>query len=291
MKERKFGSNLSLSELTFGTMRFKFNNDTEAEKLIKKTIDCGINTFHSSFEYESHEYFCQIFSKVKKLYPSTNFHHIVKLGEPHFDSDYFNPKRFERIIDKQLIDLGTDRIDIVQWLLRHTPNTNKYRIKILKESFLEFNETVESLKKKGKINCIGSHPYTKEFAYKCGNLCNIECWITYLNLVEIEWYPLLKDPFLAIRPLAGGGLLKNDHIWNFLKKHDFFEDTNKLKICSTFPLLHPNVKTIITSIKNLDQLIELQNIFENTYIDLDLFNSIISFLRKNKSIKLNEPID
>ena len=57
-------------------------------------------------------------------------------------------------------------------------------------------------------------------------------------------------------------------------------------MCSTFPLLHPNVKTIITSIKNLDQLIELDK-----NVDIDLFNSIISFLRKDKRIKLNEPID
>lgn len=291
MKRRKLLSDIDISELTFGSMRFEFDNDFEAEKLLRESIKIGINTFHTSFEYPSHNYFASIFRKVKKDFPSSHFHHIVKLGEPHFDSNIFNPKRFERIIDNQLLALNTERIDIVQWLLRHSPNTNKYRLKILEESLITFNETIKKLKKTGKIKSIGSHPYSLEFAKKVGSLNNIEYWITYLNLLEIEWQPLLDKPFIAIRPLAAGKILKNNQIWRYLKNHSYFDKKSKLESTLKFPLLHPNVKSLITSVRNLSQLNSLEKVFENTNVDLDLFNSISSFINNEKRIKINEPID
>lgn len=291
MKKRKLCNEINTSELTFGSMRFEFDSDFEAEKLLRESINIGINTFHSSFEYPCHSYFAYIFRKVKKDFPSTHFHHIVKLGEPHFDSNYFNPKRFEKIIDEQLLALNTDRIDIVQWLLRHSPNTNKYRLRILEELYPTFNETIKSLKKSGKIKSIGSHPYTLEFAKKANSLNKIECWITYLNLLEIKWKPLLDKPFIAIRPLAAGKIIKNHQIWEYLKKHNYFVKNSKLESTLKFPLLHPNVKTIITSIRNLDQLNNIEKTLKNTTVDLNLFNSICSFIKKNKNIKINEPID
>jgi len=290
MKQRKFSNDISTSELTFGSMRFEFNSDSEAENLIRESIEIGINTFHTSFEYPCHSYFSYIFGKVKKDFPSKHFHHIVKLGEPHFDSNIFNPKRFESIIDEQLLALNSERIDIVQWLLRHTPNTNKFRLKILEESYLRFNETVKNLKKEGKIKSVGSHPYSFEFAKKVDLLSKIDCWVTYLNLLEIEWEQLLDKPFIAIRPLAAGKILKNNQIWELLKKHSYFDKKNKLELALKFPLLHPNVKTLIISIRNLDQLDSIENALKDTSLDLNLFNSIIFFLKKKK-IQINEPID
>ena len=290
MKKRKLSNEINTSELTFGSMRFKFDSDSEAEKLLRAAIKAGINTFHTSFEYPCHNYFTSIFGKVKKDFPSKHFHHIMKLGEPHFDSNIFNPIRFENIIDEQLLALNTERIDIVQWLLRHSPNTNKYRLKILEECHLEFKETVEKLKKAGKIKSIGSHPYSLEFAKKVDSLNNIECWLTYLNILEIEWEPLLDKPFIAIRPLAAGKIFKYDEIWRLLEKHSFFNKKSKLESALKFPLLHPNVKTLITSIRNLNQLNTLEKALKNTSFDLDLFNSVTFFLKKNK-IKIQEPID
>lgn len=291
MKRRRLCEEINTSELTFGSMRFEFNSDSEAEKLLRESIKIGINTFHTSFEYPCHNYFASIFKKVKKDFPSVHFHHIIKLGEPHFDSNTFNPKRFERIIDEQLLALNTERIDIVQWLLRHSPNTNKYRLKILEESHLKFNETIKNLKQAGKIKSIGSHPYSLKFAKKVDSLSSMECWVTYLNLLEIEWKPLLEKPFLAIRPLAAGKIVKNNEIWGYLKKHSYFVRKSKLESTLKFPLLHPNVKTLITSIRNLNQLNSLEKVLENSYVDLDLFNSITYFIEKNEKIKIDEPID
>lgn len=290
MKKRKFSNEINISELTFGSMRFEFNSDSEAEKLIRESIIKGINTFHTSFEYPCHNYFSYIFGKVKKDFPSKHFHHIVKLGEPHFNSNIFNPKRFESIIDEQLLALNTERIDIVQWLLRHTPNTNKYRLKILEESYLRFNETVKNLKKAGKIKSLGSHPYSLEFANKVDSVSKIECWVTYLNLLEIEWERLLNKPFIAIRPLAAGKILKNNQLWGLLKKHSYFDKKNKLALAIKYPLLHPNVKTLVISIRNLEQLDSLEKALKDTSLDLNLFNSITFFLKKKK-IRINEPID
>ena len=47
-------------------------------------------------------------------------------------------------------------------VIKTYPNTNKYRLKILEESYLRFNETVKNLEKEGKIKSVGSHPYSFE---------------------------------------------------------------------------------------------------------------------------------
>ena len=291
MFRRHLVNDLFLSELTFGTMRFKFNNDSDADELLKQAINLGITTFHTSFEYETHKYFSDRFAEVKKNYPSIDFQHIVKLGEPHFDSKIFSQARFEKIIDDQLLALNTERIDIVQWLLRHTPNKDNLRIKVFEESSSLFTEIVLKLKQKGKIRSIGSHPYSKKFAERISDLEEIESWITYLNVIELEWLKLQTKPFIAIRPLAAGKLLKNTKIWQFLNKHEFFNSQTKLESLCLYPLLNPNVKSLILSIKNTNNLYSLNDVFSKTYSDLDMFNQITDFLKNEKNIKINEEID
>ena len=79
MKKMKLSNEINTSEITFGSMRFKFDSDSEAEKLLRAAIKAGINTFHTSFEYPCHNYF-KYFRKVKKDFPSKHFHQIMKLG-------------------------------------------------------------------------------------------------------------------------------------------------------------------------------------------------------------------
>ena len=52
----------------------------------------------------------------------------------------------------------------------------------------------------------------------------------------------MDKPFIAIRPLAAGKILKNNQLWGLLKKHSYFDKKNKLALALKFPLLHPNVK-------------------------------------------------
>lgn len=291
MKRRNLQNNLSISELTFGTMRFEYDNDYEAEILLKKAIDLGVTSFHTSFEYKSHNYFKEIFAKVQSFFPSKHFQHIIKLGEPHFDSKYFDASRFEKIIDKQLLELKAERIDVVQWLLRHTPNEDKFRIKILEDSIFELSELVSKLKKKGKIALFGSHPYSIKFAEKVSSFSHLDIWITYLNLIEKEWIPLLDKPFIGIRPLAAGKLMKKNDIWKYIRENDFFYGRGKLESLCLYPLLHPNVKSLIISIRNLNNLDALDKVIDKSNIDLDTFNKVTTFLSNKEDIKLEEAID
>ena len=68
MKRRIVNKDLSLSEFTFSSIRLLKQNISveDAKLLIRKAIEYGIVSFHSSFEYESYDYFKAIFCDVKK---------------------------------------------------------------------------------------------------------------------------------------------------------------------------------------------------------------------------------
>ena len=119
MQRRKLGgTDVDLSLITLGSMRFANDRLTskEAYNLLSYLIDQGVTSFHTSHEYSTHQYFTETLRRYKVDHPAKKFQHIIKLGEPHFDSNFFCPNRFRTIIEQQLIELQTDCIDIVQWL-------------------------------------------------------------------------------------------------------------------------------------------------------------------------------
>ena len=189
--------------------------------------------------------------RYKVDHPAKKFQHIIKLGEPHFDSNFFCPNRFRTIIEQQLIELQTDCIDIVQWLLRHSPNEDAFRIPILKDSLASFIDITEQLKQEGKIRAIGCYPYSMTFAKEIKTRPIIDCWVTYLNLHEREIIPHLNKPIVAIRPLAAGRILNDQTLISLLQKEEFFAQYTALEMAILFPLLNPSVTSLMTSITSL----------------------------------------
>lgn len=260
----------------------------DARLLIRKAIDYGITSFHSSFEYESYKYFKAIFCDVKKDFPNKKFEHIIKLGEPHFDSNTFNPKRFRKIVEDQIYQLKTERIDVVQWLLRHTPNEDKFRLQILEDCFEEFNLISSKLKKEGKIGIVGCYPYSQKFASEINNKKKPDCWITYFNLIQRNWKDLTSDCFLAISPFAEGVLLRSNYLSDILSKNSFMKNKTIIESSLLFPLLNPNIKTLIGSVSNLSQLLDCVNAINKSYVDQEEFEKVCYFLENNGSrIRIN----
>jgi aryl-alcohol dehydrogenase-like predicted oxidoreductase len=127
---RIFGqTGILLSNITLGTMRFsaeRIGSQDQAVSLLEYLYDQGINTYHTSHEYETHTFFCDAFKQFKKK-AARDTTHIVKLASPHFEENDFTFATLEKNIDLQLQELNIEQIDIVQWLFRQKNNVDEIR--------------------------------------------------------------------------------------------------------------------------------------------------------------------
>lgn len=198
---------LNLSKISLGTMRFKDKNLTvkEVVRIIEESYELGIDSHHSSFEYNSYDLYLKSLKKAKK-----RVKHIVKLSSPHFNSNFFSAKSLEKKVDEQLIKLNTETIDVLQWLLRSNPINDIDRLKILNDQKDEINDSLNELKNKGKIKSSFSFPYSKKFADEVLRVKAIDGIISYLNKEELEYSNIANEfPFIGIRPLFAGKIIKD----------------------------------------------------------------------------------
>ncbi len=296
MNNREFGqSGIKLSPITFGSMRLDSNRiELEAAvELLTYLYDSGVNTFHSSHEYETDSFFCQVMQQFRSRHPGSEIVHIAKIGAPHFDEDKFNSAKLVTLIENRLQQLDTERIDLVQWLVRHQPNDDQNRLPILTECQAELGETWAQLQKQGKVGALASFPYSVPFAEAvlqfptCGGL------VTYLNLLELEMTPFLDEMehagqgYVAIRPL-GGGLITTETLAQ--KDENTTNDADKLegmltaleipvadltKFAVQFPLLHPAVASVMVSVTSINHAAEIIAAVDGIKSDRTAFNNIL----------------
>lgn len=277
MNQREFGrSGIKLSSITFGSMRLdpKLIELDAAVELIAYLHENGINTFHSSHEYASDRFFCQVMQQFRSRHPGAEIVHIAKIGVPHFDETEFSSAKLISLIENRLKQLDTERIDLVQWLVRHQPNEDRYRLPILAECQSELSHTWSRLQQEGKVGVLASFPYTVPFAQAALQFAPCRGLVTYLNLLELEMVPLLTkmedagQGYVAIRPL-GGGLITTE---NFTSPQADKNYQNQLETIITrlnipasdltqlavqFPLLHPVVTSVMISVTSLKHAAEV----------------------------------
>lgn len=249
-------TSLTLPVLTLGSMRFDPKRiDAEAGRdLLAYLFEAGADAVHSSHEYEFHDYFCEILKSLGKR----QIVHIVKLGEPHFDHAGFRPERMIKLVESQLSALGTERIDIVQWLLRHAPLEDRYRLPLFAACRDEIGATLEKLIEHGKIGVVTVFPYTAKFAEATLPLPWCSGLTTYLNAAERECAPFLdrmlggNQFYVAIRPLLAGKLTDQSaaETAKFASACDELgiQSEGRLGFALCYPLLHPAVSSVMLSI-------------------------------------------
>lgn len=233
---------LDLSNITFGTMRLfdKKLSNNQVLSLIEKCYEVGINTHHSSFEYNSYELYCQ---SLRQFNRRNNIKHIVKLSSPHFEEKRFSARILEERIDLQLKALGIDQIDVLQWLVRSKPITDATRLNTIIHQNEEINHSFRELKQKGKIKSVFSFPYSVTFTEEVLKLEEVDGIISYLNLEERDYVQFANSiPFIAIRPLNAGKLIDKQN------------PERDLKRCITFVSEQSNVMSQVISINHLEQL-------------------------------------
>ncbi len=223
-----------LSEICYGTMRLPETVDGRpAADYLCRLHDEGIDTHHSSHEYDAHPVYLDALATAKRS--GRRFKHIVKMSEPSFDADRFDGRRLSALLDSQLMALDIDQVASLQWLLR-TPDAgnSEGRIATMTDQRDEIEAWIVEQKASGKVADVSVFPYSVGFGAAAVDLGLSRTLCTYLNLEELEYVPLLDqfEAFIAIRPLAGGKLID--------------QATDAIR----FTLLHPKVTTTVLSVNS-----------------------------------------
>jgi len=307
MIPKEFGrSGIKLSPVTFGSMRLDPRNAefNAALELITYLYEHGVNTFHSSHEYDTDPFFCDVLRQFHQQNPNAEIKHIAKIGVPHFGEGEFSSDRLITLVENRLRDLNTERLDLVQWLVRHQPNEDRYRLSILDACQSELEATWAKLQQQGKVGSLTSFPYSYPFAEAVLKLSTCEGLVTYLNLIETEMTPLLEQMadrgqgYIAIRPLCGG-ILTSDRAQN-MDASELGQKLQKLltaldispaeltKLAIQFPLLHPVVTSVMVSVSSIEHAQEVMTAIEDLEgSNINTFNSILRAIATNENTQTN----
>lgn len=244
---RRFGgSDVTLSTLALGTMRLtspKFDADS-ALALLTHLADHGVTSFHVSHEYESHGFTCAALAALRRARPSAPIELIAKLASPHFDETAFSARRLTDHVETLLRQTQARRVDVVQWMVRHTPNDDAPRLDILRRDRDAIAEAAERLAAQGKIGAFAMFPYSEPFRAAALAEPFVAGLVDYLNPKELEAAPWLHrlqargQGFVAMRPLFAGAVTRGPV---------GVDDALR------FPLLHPATATMVVSLSNRAQ--------------------------------------
>jgi aryl-alcohol dehydrogenase-like predicted oxidoreductase len=199
-------------KLAFGSMRM-LERGASARKwadFLHRSAELGVTLWHSSDEYESFEFFCEVNRFVHGEISRLSIQHVVKLGEPNFGQQSFDRSRLIARIDSYLKKLEVDCIYGVQWMWRGDLNDDARRLTNALSQEAEIRSTFAQLRQEGKVGAFVPFPYSYKFAEWVLDLPWCDGLTCYLNPIETEMLPLTQVAaargkiVLALRPLAAG---------------------------------------------------------------------------------------
>lgn len=275
---RTFGrSGVELSTLCFGTMRLlppRFDL-ASATALVLDLVDRGVTSFHVSHEYESYPLACAALKALRRARPEATIEIVSKIPVPHFSEDRFDPARAIALIDADRQALGVERIDVVQWMVRHTPNDDAPRLAILARDGAVAEDTWGRLKADGKIGALAVFPYGDAMLQASLALPWVEGLVTYLNPLELEAAPYLDRlasegrGFIAIRPLLAGKMTEDAPFWDAL---DVAPD-DRSAFAIAFSVMHPATASTILTASSPAHLDRAMRVIQGANIDRDRFTA------------------
>lgn len=221
MKYRHYGAtDLSVSEICFGTMRYAAQDTDDAQNVLganalREAIDAGVNFIHSSFEYGTRWLTGDVLAKHPKRH---ELHHIIKVNVPDWAEPIFDRTVFRAQVEGALRELNVDRIAIVQHLHRGTLSRELgYCAEGEPKRMAEYEavtapllEEFEQLRTEGKVAYLSTFPYTVGYARKAVESGHFSGVVAYFNALETEMldlFPTMQAAgmgFLGIRPFAAG---------------------------------------------------------------------------------------
>lgn len=209
---------LKAGHLILGTMRLN-----QVSRSIAEWVDyfsaahrLGIVKLHSSSEYETFPLLCEILANLSRLKTPLTFKHVVKLAEPSFDDNGFDPTRLISKVDEYRQLLGTDCIHDVQWMWRRGLDNDEERVAAFINSAGALHSVADELKSQGKIERLICFPYSPKFADEAVRAEAIDGLAVYRNQHETEYDAAISNctaankMVLVIRPLNAGKVLSSD---------------------------------------------------------------------------------
>ena len=206
-----------------------------ATDLLLSLYDQGVTSLHVSAEYDSWPVTCEAVRALRKARPNGPLEIVAKHAAPHFNETGFDPAIARARIDELRSGLGVDRIDVVQWMVRHTPNDDAPRLDILQRDAGPIEDAWSAMKAGGAVGALAVFPYSVAFLQAVKDLPWVDGIVDYLNLIELDGAPYLDGltaagkGFAAIRPLAAGKLAE------------------RAQEALAFPLLHPATASLIVT--------------------------------------------
>lgn len=261
----------SRNRICFGTMRLADKNvsSTDCAELFDSALDSGIRSFHVSSEYSSFELVSETFSRLEHA-KKTSIKVISKLASPHFSDVDFDESLLESRVDKVLVSLGIDQIDVGQWMWRVNPLDDEVRINRLKDKADEIKSAFARLQAKGKVRSWGCFPYTVDFFKASRTLGLTSTHINYLNFWENNLADTEIQPgAIAIRPFFAG---KSKELSpSFLTELQAVANSEDPVFHSlNYVLSHPNIHHAVVGINSIPNLNSITAYADKIEKDIDL---------------------
>ncbi len=149
-----------------------------------------------------------------------------------------------KLVEATLIDLDIDHIDVVQWLVRQTPNDDSARLAVLERGAAAFFQVWSELQAEGKVIALGVFPYSDAFLQRVLAFPQVDGVVSYYNPNETELRPYFDAlsargrGVIGIRPLAGGTIREPDRVRDAL----------------TFALNHPVIASTIVGLSSQEHI-------------------------------------
>lgn len=238
-----------MSPIVFGSMRMNEDKGSEEywAELLRQAYYAGIDTIHSSIEYDSFTLLQSTLQRLSKIDNSIHFKHIVKLAEPHFSNDEYSSDRLNEKVNSYLEALQVDKLEAIQWMWRSNLSDQERVINFTKQSE-QIKEGMDSLKRNGLIETALCFPYSVEFMRRALELKVFDNFCVYRNPMELEYNEILsnckKGTAVSIRP--------------FFADKAFVGKEGPIKLLE-YNFSEPAIRSTILSISSLSQLNEIKD--------------------------------
>lgn len=292
VSRRRLGnSDVWLAPLTLGTMRLQDSGlDTDGVgDLLCRLDESGVDTLHSSAEYRSFPLFVEALARLRRQRPSWRPSHIVKLAEPSFDEHDFEPARLRARVTGYLDALDTERLDVIQWMIRSDLADTARRARLFTESAGAIGDCFDDLRAEGLIGAVVIFPYASDDIAASVTLPFCDGAALYFSLTEREWLNAVNlmatvgKAAVIIRPFGTGGALEvMAHLIRTVPAAIPWARLgwdSAAAACVGLPLLHPQVTTVIATVSSLAHIDAARPGWQ-TRPDRPLFQQILAIAGK-----------
>lgn len=213
---RLAGTDIDVSVLCFGPTRTAApepgdDERTRAgERAFSAALEAGMNFVHSSYEYRRGS--MAMMGSVLRDHPKRHdIHHVIKVPVPDFeDGGTFSETKFRTRIEDALRLFGAERISVLQWMWRSTPNEDAKRLPMFPIIIDDVTAAFEKMRDAGKVGHLMTFPYTIGAARAAMDANRFEGLVGYYNLLTLELADIFAEleqrgqSFIALRPLYEG---------------------------------------------------------------------------------------